>query len=159
MRRSSGFTLIELMVALAVVAILTAIAFRSYQRYIQRGIRAQGQVFLMDLSQRQEQFFLDQRSYATDLGVGAGQLANMTVPIDVAKHYTLQPPFTVSNAAGAPPTYTLMLMPNAGDMMATANDGNLLIDNLGTRWREVDANLTYSATNDCRWDESSCTAH
>jgi hypothetical protein len=52
-----------------------------------------------------------------------------------------------------------MLTPNAGDMMATANDGNLLIDNLGTRWREVDANLTYSATNDCRWEESSCTAH
>ena len=52
-----------------------------------------------------------------------------------------------------------MLTPNAGDMMATANDGNLLIDNLGTRWREVDANLTYSTTNDCRWEESSCTAH
>jgi len=50
MRRDNGFTLIELMVALAVVAILTVIAFPSYQRYIQRGIRAQGQVFLMDLS-------------------------------------------------------------------------------------------------------------
>ena len=74
MRRSSGFTLIELMVALAVVAILTAIAFPSYQRYIQRGIRAQGQVFLMDLSQRQEQFFLDQRSYATD---SASEPANL----------------------------------------------------------------------------------
>ena len=49
MRRDNGFTLIELMVALAVVAILTVIAFPSYQRYIQRGIRAQGQVFLMDL--------------------------------------------------------------------------------------------------------------
>jgi type IV pilus assembly protein PilE len=159
MRRDNGFTLIELMVALAVVAILTVIAFPSYQRYIQRGIRAQGQVFLMDLSQRQEQFFLDQRGYATDLGAGVGQLANMTVPVEVAKHYTLQRPFTVSNAAGAPPTYTLMLTPNAGDMMATANDGNLLIDNLGTRWREVDANLTYSATNDCRWEESSCKAH
>jgi len=48
-------------------------------------------------------------------------------------NYTLQRPFTISNAAGAPPAYTLMLMPNAGDMMATANDGNLLIDNLGTR--------------------------
>src|SRR4051812_30912402 len=156
MRRDNGFTLIELMVALAVVAILTVIAFPSYQRYIQRGFRSQGQVFLMDLAQRQEQFFLDQRAYATDLGVGAGQLANMTVPTDVAKHYTLQRPFTVSNAAGAPPTFTLMLTPKAGDQMATANDGNLLIDNLGTRWREADGNLAYESANDCRWEESSC---
>ena len=107
MRGNSGFTLIELMVALAVVAILTAIAFPSYQRYIQRGIRAQGQVFFMDLYQRQEQFLLDERGYATDLGTGAGQLANMAVPVDVSKHYTLQRPLTVSNAAGAPPTYAL----------------------------------------------------
>lgn len=33
----------------------------------------------------------------------------------------------------------------------------LLSDNLGTRWREVDAKLTHSPSNDCRWEESSCT--
>ncbi len=159
MRRLNGFTLIELMVTLAIIAILTAVAFPSYQRYIQRGIRSQGQVFLMDLAQRQEQYFLDQRAYATDLGVAAGQLSNMTVPTDVAKHYTLQRPFTVSNVAGAPPTFTLMLTPKAGDQIAVANDGNLLINDLGARWREVDGNLSYAAANDCRWEESSCVPH
>ena len=83
----------------------------------------------------------------------------MTVPTDVAKHYTLQRPFTVSNVAGGPPTFTLMLTPKAGDQIAVANDGNLLINNLGARWREVDGNLSYAAANDCRWEESSCVPH
>ena len=155
MRRRNGFTLIEIMITLVVVAVLVAIAFPSYQSYIRRGVRSQGQQFLMDLAQRQEQFFLDQRRYATDLGVGAGQMTNYVVPRDVIKHYTLQQPFTVSNAAGAPPSFTLMLTPIAGDRLVAA-DGNLLINNLGTRWREVDGNLVYAAATDCRWEESSC---
>ena len=68
MRRNSGMTLIELMMVLAVMAILIAIALPSYQRYQVRGIRSQGQQFLMDLAQAQEQFFLDQRQYATVIG-------------------------------------------------------------------------------------------
>jgi len=68
MRRNSGFTLIELMMVLAVMAILVAVALPSYQRYQVRGIRSQGQQFLMDLAQAQEQFFLDQRQYATVTG-------------------------------------------------------------------------------------------
>ena len=49
MRRNSGMTLIELMMVLAVMAILVAIALPSYQSYQVRGIRSQGQQFLMDL--------------------------------------------------------------------------------------------------------------
>ena len=65
MRRNSGMTLIELMMVLAVMAVLIAVALPSYQRYQVRGIRSQGQQFLMDIAQAQEQFFLDQRQYAT----------------------------------------------------------------------------------------------
>jgi type IV pilus assembly protein PilE len=158
MRKTSGFTLIEVMVALAIVAILAAVAFPSYQSYVRRGIRAQGQVFLVDLAQRQEQFFLDQRRYATDIGGGSGELS-FSVPAEVSKHYTLQRPFTVSNASGAPPTFVHALTPNAGDQMATSNDGSLLINNLGTRWRERDGDGSYAAGNDCRWDESTCVPH
>jgi len=157
LRQRTGFTLIEVMIALAIVAILVAVALPSYQSYVRRAIRSEGQMFLMDLAQRQEQYFLDQRRYATDLGSGAGQLT-FSVPSDVSKHYTLQQPFNVSNAAGAPPSFIHMLAPRPGDQMTTANDGNLLLDNVGTRWREVDGNGSYAA-NDCRWEQSTCIPH
>ena len=88
MRRRSGFTLIELMIVLAVIGILTAVALPSYRSYIARGIRSQGQQFLIDLSQRQEQYFLDARAYATGVGTGAG-LISLTVPDKVQQNYTL----------------------------------------------------------------------
>ena len=58
MRRTLGFTLIEVMIAVVVIAILTAIAYPSYLDYIRRSQRAQGQQFLLDLAQRQEQLLL-----------------------------------------------------------------------------------------------------
>jgi type IV pilus assembly protein PilE len=150
-------TLIELMMVLAVIALLVAIALPSYQRYLVRGIRSQGQQFLMDLAQAQEQFFLDQRQYATDLGVGPG-LLNRSIPPQVSAQYTLTQPFAVNNAA-TPPTFMLVLTPNAGSTPANQNDGALIITNLQQRWREVDGNLIYNpAPGDCTWEATNCIA-
>ena len=160
MRRISGMTLIELMMVMAIVAILVAIALPSYQRYLARGIRSQGQQFLMDLAQAQEQFFLDQRSYAIDLGAGPG-LLNRTIPPEITAQYVLTQPFNVNNAA-TPPTFMLVLTPNAGGTMATNGDGALIINNLQQRWREVDGNTIYNphsgATGDCAWEATNCIA-
>jgi type IV pilus assembly protein PilE len=101
MKRSSGFTLIELMITVVIVAILVSVALPSYQRYVARAVRASGQQFLTDLAQRQEQYFLDVRQYATGLGVAAGQV-NLAIPDQVATKYQA-PVFTVNNAA-VPPT-------------------------------------------------------
>ena len=88
MRRTLGFTLIEVMIAVVVIAILTAIAYPSYLEYVRRGQRALGQQFLLDLAQRQEQYLIDNRAYATSIGTvaGAGVLI-MTVPVEVAAKY------------------------------------------------------------------------
>ena len=161
MRRNSGMTLIELMMVLAIIAIIVAVALPSYQRYQVRGIRSQGQQFLMDIAQAQEQYFLDQRQYATDLGVGAG-LLNRTVPANIAAQYTLTQPFAVNNAA-TPPTFMLVLTPNAGSVPANQADGTLVINSLQQRWREVDANLVYNVqvanVGDCTWEAGNCTPH
>lgn len=151
MRRMRGFTLIELMIALVVAAILLAIAFPSYRDYVRRGVRSSGQQFLMDIAQRQEPYFLDQRRYASVLGSGAGGL-NVTMPPDVAAKYQA-PVFAVDNAA-TPPTFTISLAPIAGGMMG--GDGTLVINNLQQRWRENDGNSTFGA-NDCRWEDTRCT--
>ena len=148
MRRSSGFTLIELMIVVVIVAILTAIAYPSYQDHIRRGIRANAQQFLLDVTQRQEQFFLDQRQYTATFGAGG---INVAVPESVAQRYS-NPVIVVNNAA-TPPTYVITLTPIAGGLMAT--DGQLVIDNLGRRWRETDNSGTLGG-NDCSWEDPRC---
>ena len=153
-------TLIELMMVLAVMAILIAIALPSYQRYQVRGIRSQGQQFLMDLAQAQEQFFLDQRQYATDLGiVQAPGILVRSIPVEISAQYTLTRPFNVNNAA-TPPTFMLVLTPNAGSVPANQNDGALVINSLQQRWREVDGNLVYNVqvagVGDCTWEAGNC---
>ena len=156
MRRISGMTFIELMMVVAVIALLAAISLPSYQRYLVRGIRSQAQQFLMDIAQAQEQYFLDQRSYATDLG--AAPLLNRSIPPEVSGQYDLTRPFEVDNAA-TPPTFLLVLTPKAGSSPAAQNDGTLFLNNLQQRWRGVDGNTVYNAGADCTWEATSCVAH
>ena len=53
-RTSTGFTLIELMIAVAVVAILAVVSLPSYAEFVKRGTRADAQAFLMEVALRQQ---------------------------------------------------------------------------------------------------------
>jgi len=56
-RRQNGFTLIELMVTVVIIGILASIAFPSYQEFVKRGNRTEGQAFLSEVAARQERYF------------------------------------------------------------------------------------------------------
>ena len=58
-----GFTLIELMIAVAVVGLLSAIAYPSYQHYIAKGRRTDAKQSLMELPQRMERFYTERGTY------------------------------------------------------------------------------------------------
>ena len=68
MNRQPGFTLIEVMVVVAIIAILASIALPSYAEYVVRGKVAEAAQTLADLRTKQEQFFLDNRSYVNAAG-------------------------------------------------------------------------------------------
>lgn len=63
MPRSRGFTLIELMIAIAIVAILSAIALPSYTEYVRRGRVTEATAGLSAMRVRMEQYFQDNRTY------------------------------------------------------------------------------------------------
>jgi type IV pilus assembly protein PilE len=60
-----GFTLIELMIVVAVIGILSAIALPAYQQYVLRANRADAEAILMETAQFMERFYTTNNSYAT----------------------------------------------------------------------------------------------
>lgn len=75
--KQRGFTLIEVMIVVVIIGILASIAYPSYQEYVWRANRAEGQAFLQDVSARQERYFSQNNSYVTkdadiaDLGLSS----------------------------------------------------------------------------------------
>ena len=120
-----GITLIELMVVVVIIGILTAIAYPSYSSHMAKGRRASAQAHLMDIAQRQQQYFLDARNYAS--GVNALATLSMTTPSDVSAHYNA---IVVTAVTGPPIGFIATATPNTA---AQAADGELSINHAGVK--------------------------
>jgi type IV pilus assembly protein PilE len=73
--RTSGFTLIELMIAVLIISVLVAIAIPSYIDKVRKSRRVEAKTALLDLQGREERFYNTQNVYSiaqADLGYGAG---------------------------------------------------------------------------------------
>jgi type IV pilus assembly protein PilE len=120
----AGFSLLELMIVIVIVAILTAIAYPSYQQHIVRNNRAAAQQYLLEVSSLQHQFILDNRSYATTLTALDSSPAAV-----VSDNYTV----TVSGVdnTSSPPTFTLQAAPKSGTTQQGSD--SLTVNHLGQK--------------------------
>ena len=65
--KERGYTLVEILIVVAILGILAVVAIPSYQDNVMASNRTVAQAGLLDLANRQEQFYLDNRTYTTDL--------------------------------------------------------------------------------------------
>ena len=116
--KQRGFTLVELMIVVAIIGILSAIVIPSYNNYVIKSRRTAAQAQMMDIANRQEQYLLSSRGYVASP-------AGYSLPSDVATYYT----YSIAVGTGTVPSFTITFTPQGSQ----SSDGTLTLDNAGTK--------------------------
>ncbi|SFG89143.1 type IV pilin protein [Neptunomonas qingdaonensis] len=121
--KQKGFTLIELMIVVAIVGILAAIAYPSYQQYVLRSWRTTASGCVLSLAQSMERQFTANMTYSAAVPV-----SGCTTENGMAARYTIG-----LSASGATATaYTIQAQPQ-GAQAADTQCGTISINQIGTR--------------------------
>lgn len=133
--RQRGFTLVETMVVIAIIALLASIGYPRFTTYLTRAKRATAKSFMLIVADRQEQYFLDNKQYAaglTDLGYAQNTVALdnngvVTVVTNPARTYLVD----LSNTSAT--TFTVDAAPELSQAAQDINCGTLTLTHTGLR--------------------------
>ncbi|GAC1409598.1 MAG: type IV pilin protein [Burkholderiaceae bacterium] len=114
------------MITVAIVAILAAVAYPSYTRYIVRSNRSSAVSFVLNLASKQEQYNLDARQYTNQLS----SLGATAIPSEVSSNYNVT--VTADNSA-VPPVYSVVAVPIGNQLVRDTQCGTLKIDQTGNK--------------------------
>lgn len=125
--KSGGFTLIEVMITVAIIGILAAVAAPSYRAYIERGHRASAKTVLLEAAQFMERYRASNFRYVGAAGTAPKLPDRLQVsPAEGAKRYDI----TLDPAATTATSFVLIATPSGW----TDNTcGNLSLSNLGLK--------------------------
>lgn len=119
--KQKGVSLLELMIVVAIVAIISAFAYPSYTQYVVNTKRSAATSALLRIADRQQQFFMDNKSFANDLTV-LGFAANPLILKDDGNSTDVGDPdavYSVSLSNVAATTYTITAAPLHGQQRDT----------------------------------------
>lgn len=129
-RKVLGFTLIELMITVAIIAILAAIALPSYTDYVTRSKRADGKQALLDLQLREEKWRANHTTYGSLTDVGSPSVTYYTIN-------AIKGTCSAGTGSGSPSgtSYCLTATPNASgsNKFTDTTCGSLAIDQAGVK--------------------------
>jgi len=135
-RRARGFSLIELIVVIAVAAVLLRIAIPSYLAYVEKARRPEAKTALLDLAAREERFYTQNNYYTADpVALGYGATATFPVNLGGGPDYLLS---VTTPAAGVKGTSYTLTATAANGQTADAC-GNYTLDNLGNQTNSTSA--------------------
>lgn len=146
--KQDGFTLIELMIAVAIVGILAAIAFPSYQEHIAKARRTDAETVLLQGAQYLERIYTERGGYNKKSDGSAGDLSDVGFPSTLTKspidgsstYYTIATTDTFDGD-----TFTLAATPSGGQ--SGDKCGTLTLTNAGVKG--VSGNTTSVDANYC----------
>ncbi|MCF8197243.1 MAG: prepilin-type N-terminal cleavage/methylation domain-containing protein [Sulfuritalea sp.] len=132
-----GFTLIELMIVVAIIGVLAAIALPNYNNYITRSKITEAVSSLSDARVRMEQYFQDNRFYNTDGSASATCAASVTVA--ATNNFTFA---CVASSSGQAYTWTATGISSMTDFTYTINQANTRTTTIGVNavWPAAAAN-------------------
>lgn len=120
--QNRGFSLIELVVAIAIVGILAAIALPAYTQYVIRANRNAAMAQMVEIANREQQYFQATRAYADKATLESNGYAP---PDEVTARYS----WDVTVGSGTVPTYTITFTGTGPQ----ASDGALTLDQAGIK--------------------------
>jgi type IV pilus assembly protein PilE len=121
-----GITLVEIMIVVAIIGVLAAITYPSYQQYVIKSKRTDMMSEMQNIATQIQTNKLSQGSYSNDLVMGLG--GNYPAQGTALYQVTFTPDPLTSN-------WTIVATPEAGGQMAT--DGTLSLDYQGTKCRST----------------------
>ncbi len=133
-RSHLGFTLIELMIVVALVAILATVGIPSSRQHVMKSNRAAAEAFMQQVANREEQYVLNARVYTNNLGS-----LKVATPNDVANKYT------INVALPSPGYYTITAVPIGGQTKDTAC-AIVALDQAGAKGSQCTADSTGNVT-------------
>ena len=130
-RLQRGFTLIELMIVVAIVAILAAVALPAYQENIARGRRADAKAVLSEVAQWIERQYTLSNAYDL-MGDRSTAISASTIPLKQSPKSGGKT-YDIGFAAGEPTASTFKLVATPTGSMSTDKCGALTLDHLGVK--------------------------
>lgn len=130
-RPSTGFSLIELMITLAIVAIIATVAYPTYLNQVRKARRVEGKSLLLEVQGKQERFFTENNSYALNLSA-LGYGANNVVTEDGWYSVSSAPTGCAAGPAMPCSGFTLAAAPQ-NDQLNDTDCGSLGINNFGQK--------------------------
>lgn len=150
LQKTQGFTLIEVLIVVAIIGILASIAFPAYQETIRQARRTDAQQALKQLASVMEREYIKENSFAASTavagttGVPTAGFFDLNIPLDsAAVFYNV-----MINYTDVPPAYTLFAYP----VNAMAGDGPIGLSHTGQKgWAEGVANTDNVAAYTSDW--------